>query len=693
MRRMHCWVVTALWHMLLACAHASPPLLAIDSLPIAVVCPANGSAGKAAGARLVRKGDLYQATMTPADWGGHFSRQVLPACTTSDIAGKNVDGGGSCQAGVGAAPVLVWDAGAILTGQPGQPPMPEPELRNIHTAIIQPDGTLAMIPFAWPSLSPEQRALLDREDQAGEQRLAYLRGDRALEGSRFRRRSSVLGDSIHSTPVYVAGAGRRAAIYLGANDGMLHGFDADTGQELFAYIPNALMAELHRLTDPAYVHRAYVDGPAGTGEAILGGGRKTVLVSGMGGGAQGVFALDVTDPTRFADGLGVLWEFTDRDDAMMGNVTTPPQIAKVRTNGAGASAVYRYFAIVASGVNNYDSGDARKGALFLLALDKPHDEPWQRDTNYYRLITPISEPALANALNAPVLLADSDGALRYAYAGDLQGNLWRFDFGGAAPWAKAVGPGAGGTPLFVARDASGRRQAIAQQPLLAYAPKRGYMVLFGTGQLIEKADRAAARRAPQSYYAIIDSLLTPPDLVTSRRQLTQRFLDGAAGDVLFNISGASMDAGSKGWYVDFLQAEKTGERSIDSGVLANGDVFFNTLIPGADPCAATRARTYALNVLTGLAGDSTVAAILPGNEPIVGLLLPEYAPSPVLLPMSTTRANLGPAGRISVKATAAVANIGAEGVVVAGSVKSLRRAGRLNWREVSNWRELHEAAK
>jgi type IV pilus assembly protein PilY1 len=660
--------------MCLAFAHAAPPVLEIDSLPVAAVCSQAGSgAGKAAGATLVRGGDVYQATMTLGDWGGHFSRQALPV------------GGG----GVGATPALAWDAGAILTGPP---PMPAPERRNIHTAIVQPDGTLAMIPFMWSSLSPEQRALLDQDDKNGEQRLAYLRGDRSLEGSLFRKRGSVLGDSVHSTPVYVGPVDRRAAVYLGANDGMLHGFDAITGQELFAYVPDALIAQLHHLADPAYLHRAYVDGPAAAGEALIGGGKKTILISGMGGGAQGVFALDVTDPANFAGGHGLLWEFTDRDDAMMGNVTTPPQIAKVRMGG-GASSEYRHFAIVASGVNNYESNEAGKGALFLLALDKPRGTPWQLNTNYYRLITPISEPALANALSAPVLLADGDGALRYAYAGDLQGNLWRFDFSGGPPWAKAVGPGAGGAPLFVARDADRQRQPITQQPLLAYASERGYMVMFGTGRLIEKADRASVRNAPQSYYAIIDSLLNPPVVVTGRHQLTQRFLDGAAGDVVLGISGARMDSGSKGWYVDFLRAEKTGERSINSGVLANGEVLFNTLLPGGDSCAPTRSRTYVLNALTGLADDSTVAAILPGDEPIVGLLLPDYAPTPALVPRSTTREADGPAGRIKVTASAAVVNIGAGGPVVAGAMKSVRRAGRLSWREVANWRELHEAAK
>ena len=316
------------------------------------------------------------------------------------------------------------------------------------------------------------------------------------------------------------------------------------------------------------------------------------------------------------------------------------------------------------------------------------------NVNYYRLITPISEPSLANALSAPVLLADADGALRYAYAGDLQGNLWRFDFNGNAPWANAVGPGAGGRPLFVARDADGNRQPITQQPLLAYAGVLGYMVMFGTGRLIETADRSSASFSPQSYYAIIDSLQTPPDLVAGRRQLAERVVDGATGNLLLKISGDKIDMADKGWYLDFLQASTTGERSINRGLLAGGEVLFNTLLPGADACHASRSRSYVLNVLTGLPDDSSSVTAMPPEAPITALLLPDYAAVPALLPTSSVRERNGPAGRIGVERNFAVVNVtGQARLVVAGNLRVTRRAGRLSWREVANWRELHEAAR
>ncbi|WP_229210704.1 pilus assembly protein [Duganella sp. CF517] len=694
--------------MLASGAHAAPPVLDIASEPLTAACRvASPPAGAAEfdGASLLRvapppatagAGELFQASINTADWGGHFSRYILSP-------------GG---AGSSFTPTAMWDAGALLTGDGARPPSPDPAARKIFTAIVEPNGALAMIPFEWSALSAEQRQKLDQApppatgaDAFGEQRLAFLRGDRTQEGKLFRTRSSVLGDSINGTPVYAGpapGAASRTrpdVIYVGANDGMLHAFNAADGSELFAYVPNAVMEKLNRLPGPDYVHQAYVDGPAGVGEAVISGRDKTILVSGMGGGAQGVFALDVTDPLRFADG-GVLWEFTDRDDTLMGNVTTRPQIAKLRTRTVAGVPIYQHFAVVASGLNTYapdgNASPTGKGALFLLALDKPRGAAWLLNANYYRLTTPIADAASANALSAPVLVTDRTGSLRYGYAGDLQGNLWRFDFGGGAPWAGAVGPGVGGAPLFVARDDSGTRQPITQQPLLAYAEGGGYLVLFGTGKLLEKADRTSAGFSPQSYYAIRDSLLDPAEVVTSRSQLTQRVLLDNGGTAPFSLSGAKMEFDSKGWYVDFLQAERTGERSIDRGVLAGGEVFFNTLLPASDPCDKARGRTYALNVLTGLAKDSAVARLPtpPSTEqPIVGQVSDDYRAMPSLLPIASSQTPRDPTGRTYLLKELAVANVSPHGSVVLGRVKVAQRAGRLSWREVGNWRQLHEAVK
>lgn len=696
--------------MLAVGVRAAPPVLDLASEPLTAACrPASPGGARVAGASLLAvapavastastapatsAGDLFGATLDAADWGGHFERFALPA------------------PGLALPPsaAALWDAGALLTGGAGRVPSPLPEARKVYTAVVQTDGQLAGIPFAWPAMSDAQRALLDRPPHAaaadglGERRIAYLRGERGDEGALFRRRTSVLGDSINSTPVLVGPPSgnsldadyrafrerhksRRPVIYLGANDGMLHAFDAGNGGELYAYVPDALMSTLNRLPSIDYVHRAYVDGPAGSGDALIAGNWRTVLVAALGGGAQGLFALDITDPEAL-DEHAILWEFTDRDDPMMGNITTLPQGIKVRTSRGAGAATYRYFAVVSSGLNNYvrdgHLSSAGKGALFLLALDKARDAPWRLNVNYFRLVTPISDPAMANGLSAPALIADRDGALNYAYAGDLQGNLWRFDF---SSW-----PGAAAKALFVARDGDGNRQPIAQQPMVAYASGGGYLILFGTGRLFDRSDLSASSFTTQSFYAIHDSLSVPMDVVSGRRQLTERVLAASGGDLL-SIGGGTMEAGSKGWYVDFLQSARTGERSLGGGKLVGGAVVFNTLLPGADKCDASRSRSYVLQALSGLPGGISTASVAPA-APIVGVLQSTYSAVPSLVQQAVSHGPPDPTGQLVVEKGYAVVNASARDTTVVGSVKVHLRSGRLSWREVANWRELHEAIK
>ncbi|HYD81741.1 MAG TPA: PilC/PilY family type IV pilus protein [Paucimonas sp.] len=664
---------------------------------------------------------VYSAGFDASAWSGSLRRlRLLPDGTVAEAAD--------------------WDAGEILTGGDGKDARPAPDARRIYTTRVDDGVAYGTVEFRWERLSPEQQALLDAapddggRDGLGRQRVDFLRGVRNLEigaaGGMFRARKRLLGDIVNSVPVYGAKPaahvrgdgyadfaerhkGRADAVYVGANDGFLHAFAADDGVELFAYLPSVLLSQVNRLTSPDYEHRPFVDGAPAVAEARIGSQWRTVLASGMGGGAQGVFALDVTNPADFAGGLGALWEFTDADDAAMGNLRAAPAIAKFRVGDDKGVPRYRYFVVASSGWNNYQpdgSGrfDAKgAGALFLLALDKPAASRWREGVNYYKFKTPVMDDGLANALGPPALVVGGDGAVRRAYAGDLQGNLWRFDFTGAAPWSRALGSSP--KPLFAARDAEGRRQPITARPRVVFAPGGGYLVLFGTGRLVAPADAAAGDFTPQSFYAVLDSAANDGTTVT-RAQLAARSaarIDAGGVGGAIAVSGAAFrygasEGGGKGWYLDFAASDKTGERSIGEPTTAYGRVFFNTVIPGADPCGAGGGRTYALDALTGMppgGGTTGTPSAIVVNAP----LLLETGPAET--------GERDAVGARVVKRRYTVVDFGsgagagsAEGGPPAAQVPAAQArereravevslsAGRLGWREVANWRELRHAA-
>jgi type IV pilus assembly protein PilY1 len=646
-------------------------------------------------------GVLIESSFEEQGWTGRLALRVLSA-------------GADGAVGIGATPL--WEAGAVLTGDAATArlPRPAPSERKIHTSLRNADGSTTSAAFKWNQLGREERAWLDLapsselRDGLGEARVAFLRGERALEVDQpngiFRRRTGVLGDAIHSTPLLVGAPspsvqgpgydafharfkGRTETIYLGANDGMLHAFDARDGAELFAYVPNALIPVLNQLGDPDYRHRPYVDASAGQAEALLNGRWRSVLVSGMGMGARGVFALDVSDPAAFGGGERALWEFTEQDDPAIGHVSAAPQVARIKVAVTAGVAQYRYFAIVPSGVNNYEQDGAHTdaaGALFLLALDKPAKERWQLGVNYYKLAAPAPTPGQANALGQPALVTAADASVRFAYAGDLQGTLWRFDFSGKPPFASA--------PLFEARDEAGRRQPIAHAPRVVFAPGGGYLVLFGTGKLIEDADLQPADFAPQSFYAVKDSAASPPVPVSGRSELARRTLSGGAN---YTVEGKQFDyagAGArKGWYFDFPNARTDGERLAASPVLASGTVFVSTIVPGGDPCAAPSTRTYVLDALTGF-------AFLAGGEAVSGGVTGQLAKGaagalPVLLELGASTGLRNATGGAGATRKIGIVNLQGDGAAPdVQQVDVTLPARRISWREVANWQELHDAA-
>ncbi|NHZ89208.1 hypothetical protein F2P45_09285 [Massilia sp. CCM 8733] len=609
-----------------------------------------------------------------------------------------------------------WDAAELLTGndgvRPALPPRMAPAARKIFTLAYQPDKTVT-VPFDWASLPKESRALLDvavaggAPDGLGEARTAFLRGGRDREegqpGGVLRRRASVLGDVVHSVPLLVGPPPpsrgdlayldfhkrqreRPGVAYVGANDGMLHAFDAASGAELFAYVPHALTPVLARLADPGYRHRPYVDASAGSGEALVDGRWRTILASGMGMGARGVFALDISDPAAFHTGLGALWEFTGRDDPAMGHVAAPPLVVRFRIAVKDGVPQYRDFVVVASGINN-GAGDG-SGALFLLALDKPASERWQRGVNYYRFLTPVADPSQPNALSPPALALAGDASVRHAYAGDLQGRLWRFDFSGSAPWSSAV------SPLFDARDAGGRPQPIAHAPRIVFAPGGGYLVLFGTGKFIELADTQRGSFLPQSFYAVHDALDKQPPI--SRARLVPRILSGTAR---YAVAGASAELDGldgenapKGWFFDFPHTAVDGERVAGSPLSRAGTLIVDTLLPGADPCSAPASRSYVLDALSGLAigADGRVRSGESTGERYSALA----GVPPLLIETAASTGARGATGRAEAAHTYAIVRPQEGGKAAPAQQVSIRYPSRrLGWREVHNWQDLHDAAK
>ncbi len=241
---------------------------------------------------LTQVGDtIYQGTFDTADWSGDLL--AIPV----SVSASNVVSIGNTYNWTAATRLAALSAPATS--------------RNIIVGNSGATADPVAANFTWSTIETSLQASLNKPnptataDGLGQDRLNFLRGDKSKEGSTFRTRSKLMGDVINSGVVYsgaptrsIGDAGyatfystnkdRTPAVFVGANDGMLHAFNGISGDELFAYIPSWLGSKLSALTSTTYAnsHQSYMDGTPAVTEALVGTDWKTVLVSGTGGGDE-----------------------------------------------------------------------------------------------------------------------------------------------------------------------------------------------------------------------------------------------------------------------------------------------------------------------------------------------------------------------------------------------------------------------
>jgi len=548
--------------------------------------------------------DLYQARFSSGVWTGQLL--AYPINSSGQLGSQ------------------LWDSGQMVNGQDWSTG------RQILTYKTSAAAGAHGIAFRWPAnpssptaaeLDPSQITALNTSptgsvDGYGALRLQYLRGQRSNEQANcssctpsFRSRpTSVLGDLVDSAPYYVAGppygypdtmeasaysafvatyASRSPMIYVGGNDGMLHAFAASDGHEALAYVPASVVSNLTQLTGATYVHRFYVDGPPTVGDVFYGGQWHTLLAGGLRAGGQGVYALDVTDPSSFAEGNAagiVRWEFSDANDADLGYTFGQPLI--VKTNNGHWSV------IVSSGYDNTqaDSHASTSGDAFLFVLDA------QTGAVTAKIATHSGTVTSPNGLSGAIAIdTDGNGTADVVYAGDLLGNLWKFDLSSTSPsaWGVAYG-GSNAAPLFTDPN----HQPITSRPEVTRFPGGGYLVLFGSGRYIDVSDTTTTNT--QTFYGIRDNGAPVTGTSTLVKQSVLGTATGADGNtyrITSHVVGpVTLDTartgdntvptttynGMNGWY---MTLPDSGERMIADPAVRSGRVVFVTLEPNTATCS------------------------------------------------------------------------------------------------------------
>jgi type IV pilus assembly protein PilY1 len=546
----------------------------------------------------------------------------------------------------------------------------------------------------------------EQTNAAGEPLVNFLKGDRTNEGTFFRERKHVLGDIVSSEARYVkapqfsysdpgysayktAQESRQAAVYVASNDGMLHAFNAETGQELWAYIPEMVLPQLYRLADKNYSqnHRYFVDGTPEVGDVCISNCTnpatavwKTILVGGLNGGGKGYYALDITDPASPV----LLWEFTH---ANMGYSYGNPRITKLKTG--------EWVVLLTSGYNNVADGF---GYLFVLnAYDKT-------------LIRTINTGAGSSAtpsglakISAYSTTSETDNTTLAVYGGDMLGNLWRFDINGDignAGWEAHR--------LVTFLDGTGTPQPITAKPVETTIEGKP-VIYVGTGSYLGINDVTSTTM--QTMYAVKDNLGTSTySNPRANSDFVEQTLVAATcttepsctpGEAIRKIPPTtpptSVDwATQNGWYVDFLTA---GERAATDPALALGTLVFTTNTPNnasVDACGipgvdSSSSWIYFLDYKTGgpVSTAGGVVATTLGNVIATRPVLVRLPDGTVLAMIRTSSANSAGGGSGNPSGVSPGYYPGA----MEGSGTKLKKppiapsggpSRRVSWREITN---------
>lgn len=574
---------------------------------------------------------VYQAKFTTKDWSG--------AVTAYPIT---VDGNGKAEVNTNVEPTSKgWSTKQTLKSR-------SQRSSNIFTwskrlkvsgGVTKQLGPMEFVATdsMYDNLAADQQTALGANKDEALNTVRWLLGE---EITGFRARESengLLGDVINADPEYLGALNfgyealpssaancsgtsctgkeqyaayvqdrklnRTPVLFVGTNHGFVHALNAQTGEEMAAYVPAGVYtdwqdtisngerdtteASIHKfrlLRTYPYKHEFLVDGSATVADAFNGSTWKTYLVGGLGAGGRSVYALDVTDQANFSSATSLVkWELIDPD---LGYSYGKPIIARMKDG--------KWYAIFPNGLDsNEDKArvfivDIESGAVVKKLLGNDTDGP--------------------NGMMAVQVRLDATRTVLDIYAGDIRGNIWRFDVSSesSSSWSTS------GSRVFQAKDSSGHVQSITGGLRLGAHPGGlGTIVYFGTGKYFEVNDNAYSadtRPRDDAFYAVLDtrqgSTVNKSSLV--EQELTQD------GDIrqMNSPKDVSWEKGAKGWYIKLPDA---GERIISSPLIFGGRVIFTSIVPSGEGSCEGSGYGW-LNEVDALTGKQFDKPVLDTNN-------------------------------------------------------------------------------
>jgi type IV pilus assembly protein PilY1 len=493
----------------------------------------------------VQVGGILDAGKTPALDTDNLIKESSRSHWSREADGRQVDKGG---------------VGEVLVTRSKR--------RNLFTNLGDSDLTSGSNAFSTSNeeLTAEVLGLGPKDQLERERVIQYVQGydpyttnTKTKESTTLKKRRWILGSIVHSRPLVIHYGNEKAVIFVGANDGMLHAFEDETGEELWGFIPSELLSRLKDLARGGGL-KYYVDGSP---KAYITESKK-IVIFGLRRGGSHYYALDVTDPER----PRFLWKIGPETAGYseMGQSWSTPHIGKIKY---GTSE--RVVCFIGGGYDeNQDrktvtKEDKRGRAIYVVDV-QTGDQLWSWDNN--------RDSEMRYSIPSDISRVDTngDGYTDRLYVGDMGGRIWRFDIGDADTnaWSGRV---------FFNASLDGKRKIFYPPDVTL---EKGYeMVFFGTGDREHPSETSVVNR----FYGVKD------------KGVNKILSEGDLEDVTNGFSTGSLENNKEGWFISL--GTNRGEKVTGVPAVAYGVVYFTTFSPSSSQSGENTARLYALNYKIG----------------------------------------------------------------------------------------------
>jgi len=496
-----------------------------------------------------------------------------------------------------------------------------PAIRNIYTDVVSNNLSAAANQLKIGNANITSEMLFDAEElelnnvEAVNHRKKLINFIRGWAGGSYDPDTNPptgaarkhMGDMLHSEPVVINYGGNKQYIFAGTNEGYLHAFDTETGEEQFAFMPKKLFKNIQAQFKGSGEHRYGIDGSI----SYYKEDGHTYLFFGLRRGGHAYYALDISSISA----PKLLWRIDENTPGFsrLGQSWSAPYLAKVKDGNDEKVAV------IFTGGND-PASDYGKGVTYDPAsvttdvTSSMGDDVYIVDASNGDLLWNMRSD-IGTSVNhaipggAKIIDVNRNGFLDRIYFADTGGNVWRIDLD------EALGSDSELTKIAALGGSGANARKFYNSPdvaLLRNKGKRVFSISVGSGlrahPMNDKIDDHMFMFFDESPYArISDSFVKVTKTDLERIEITATGTDNITKTLTkssdFEGKKITQVAGKRGWYVAFSD---TGEKVLAPSISFEGSLLFTTLVPktlnvGSNICEspATQGRFYALDMLTG----------------------------------------------------------------------------------------------